>query len=38
MENFGYKATEGLGESIANGAKAIWEHVRIFIQKVVQCC
>ena len=23
MENFGYKATEGLGESIKNGAKAI---------------
>ena len=36
MESFGYKATEGLGESIANGAKAVWEQVRIFIQKVVQ--
>ena len=36
MENFGYKATEGLGESIKNGAKAVWEQIKIFIQKVVQ--
>ena len=36
MESFGYKATEGLGKSIANGAKAVCEQVKIFIQKVVQ--
>lgn len=36
MESFGYKATEGLSESIKNGAKAVWGQVKIFIQKVVQ--
>lgn len=36
MESFGYKTTEGLGKSIANGAKVVWEQVKIFIQKVVQ--
>lgn len=34
MENFGYKATEGLGESIKNGAKAIWEKIKEFFKKI----
>ena len=34
MENFGYKATEGLGESIKNGAKAIWEKIKEFFKRI----
>ena len=34
MENFGYKATEGLGESIANGAKAVWEKIKEFFKRI----
>ena len=36
MESFGYKATEGLGESIKNGAKAVWEKIKEFFRKIVQ--
>ena len=38
MESFGYKATEGLGESIKNGAKAIWEKIKEFFKKIIQYC
>ena len=34
MESFGYKATEGLGESIANGAKAVWEKIKEFFKRI----
>ena len=34
MESFGYKATEGLGESIKNGAKAIWEKIKEFFKRI----
>ena len=34
MESFGYKATEGLGESIKNGAKAVWEKIKEFFKKI----
>ena len=34
MENFGYKATEGLGESIKNGAKAVWEKIKEFFKRI----
>ena len=34
MENFGYKATEGLGESIKNGVKAVWEKIKEFFKKI----
>ena len=34
MESFGYKATEGLGESIKNGAKAIWVKIKTFFQNM----
>jgi hypothetical protein len=34
IESFGYKATEGLGESIKNGAKAIWEKIKEFFKKI----
>ena len=34
MESFGYKATEGLGESIKNGAKAVWEKIKEFFQNM----
>lgn len=33
MENFGYKATEGLVENIANGAKFILNKIISFIKK-----
>jgi len=36
MESFGYKATEGLGESIKNGAKAVWEKIKSFFKKIVE--
>lgn len=36
MESFGYKATEGLGESIKNGAKAVWEKIKEFFKKIVE--
>ena len=36
MENFGYKATEGLGESIKNGANAIWEKIKDVFRKIVE--
>ena len=34
IESFGYKATEGLGESIKNGAKAVWEKIKEFFKKI----
>ena len=34
MAIFGYKATEGLGESIKNGAKAIWEKIKEFFKRI----
>ena len=34
MESFGYKATEGLGESIKNGAKAVWEKIKEFFKRI----
>lgn len=34
MESFGYKATEGLGESITNGAKAVWEKIKEFFKRI----
>ena len=36
MESFGYKATEGLGESIKNGANAIWEKIKDVFRKIVE--
>ena len=34
MESFGYKATEGLDESIKNGAKAVWEKIKEFFKRI----
>ena len=34
IESFGYKATEGLGESIKNGAKAVWEKIKEFFKRI----
>ena len=34
VESFGYKATEGLGESIKNGAKAILEKIKEFFKRI----
>ena len=34
MENFGYKATEAVGENIANGAKAVWEKIKEFFKRI----
>ena len=38
VESFGYKATEGLGESIKNGAKEVWEKIKEFFKKIIQYC
>lgn len=34
MENFGYKATEAVGENIANGAKAVLEKIKEFFKRI----
>ena len=34
MENFGYKATEAVGENIANGAKAVWEKIKEYFKRI----
>ena len=34
IESFGYKATEAVGENIANGAKAIWEKIKEFFKRI----
>jgi hypothetical protein len=34
IESFGYIATEGLSESIKNGAKAVWENIKEFFKKI----
>ena len=34
IESFGYIATEGLNESIKNGAKSVWEKIKEFFKKI----
>jgi len=34
VESFGYKSTEGVGEKIANAAKAVWKKIKEFFIKI----
>ena len=34
MESFGYKSTEGVGENIKAGAKAVWEKIKKFFEMI----
>ena len=36
IESFGYKSTEGVGERIKAGAKAVWERIKEFFKKIGQ--
>ena len=34
VESFGYRSTEGVGEKIANAAKAVWKRIKEFFIKI----